>query len=325
MSPKLDIILKTNPPINTGESLEGDVNITIKKETVIEVVRIELIGDERTEMVGDARINVRYKGERTIVEMSRTLYHYRPEHIKPFGPTIHSFPFKFDLKNQFPSTFRNFYGRISYSLNAILKTNKEEIVTKMPIEVISIVDLNTYNPHVHYSAEYDSERNVTNICGLSKGKISLNVYTDKRTFIVGETIILRLIINNSSSIKVKYVAAKLVQTTTISFTNPSLKEVIHRDICSRSEELSSVPQYTEKTFTMDLKIPDKMFVPNIRHSNLFKVTYQIHVIAALSRFNPKMEISFKIYLGHIPMKESLMNLSISHRKLNTTGSFRSIN
>ncbi|KAL3280139.1 hypothetical protein HHI36_017641 [Cryptolaemus montrouzieri] len=218
----------------------------------------------------------------------------------PGGVSKHAFDI--ELVNRLPSSFRSYHGEIKYFLKAYVKRHfKIDLTSLQTINLVHFVDLNTYLPALQIKAEYSTDRVVSNFCGLNRGRIMLNAEVGKRLFLKGEIINLDINIINLSGVTVKCVFGRIMKTLTIYFDKPFLTEETFRDFVTKSRDFQGVKKYSETSYSLYIEIPPDLFVPNLRHSKLFKTTYQVQVVVKLSGCNTSMVLQFKIYLGHIPL------------------------
>ncbi|KAK9871417.1 hypothetical protein WA026_011666 [Henosepilachna vigintioctopunctata] len=98
---------------------------------------------------------------------------------------------------------------------------------------------------------------------------------------------------------------EVFQKITIHFTHPRPHEMSYWEYVTKGTKFPGVGKHEEVAYPLYVEVPKNLHVPHIKYSNLFKISYQLQIIAKLSGFNTAMVLQLKIYIGHIPFDTSL--------------------
>ncbi|KAK9871416.1 hypothetical protein WA026_011666 [Henosepilachna vigintioctopunctata] len=203
-----------------------------------------------------------------------------------------------------PASFHAVHGGVAYYLKAAIKKPLKVISVKKVIQVTRPIELGAYLPALQIQFETSTDRTVR-CCGWSRGKIILSAEVEKRLFVIGEKILVHIDIINSSSLKVKHVFGRIMKKITIHFTHPRPHEMSYWEYVTKGTKFPGVGKHEEVAYPLYVEVPKNLHVPHIKYSNLFKISYQLQIIAKLSGFNTAMVLQLKIYIGHIPFDTSL--------------------
>ena len=133
------------------------------------------------------------------------------------NPGIYVYPFRFQLDDNIPGSFvcsqTDFNGVIVYKLKAevmrpgMFQTN---------IKNTQIVQVNTHLKHQISKVQMSKDANVTRLCCIDMGEVSLSAILDKNAYSPGETANLIISIDNTASdVTLKHVSFKLSNQVTM--------------------------------------------------------------------------------------------------------------
>lgn len=161
-------------------------------------------------------------GNQTITRVEN-IYHNQKKHLfrrrvnlvnfkTTLNPGIYVYPFKFKLDENLPGSFvlrsGNSFGQIVYKLKAeILRPG----MFQANIKHTQTVQLSTRLSHSIQKVQLSREANVTRLCCIDMGSVSLSAILDKNAYSPSDTAKLIISIDNTASdVTLKHVSFKLV-------------------------------------------------------------------------------------------------------------------
>lgn len=208
-------------------------------------------------------------------------------HSSVVPPGCHVYPFRFQIPFQdMPSSFTGRYGKIAYSLKAVLsrsmRINKKD---STKINFIAKEDLSSGS--MLMEPQHESKEKKMKL--LNSGKVSMDVNLEKTGFFQGEGLkVVAYIVNNSSrEIKPKYTVYRKH-----SFFADGNRNVHTKDLIKEVGE--PIPASTSQNVTRVISIPHDV-EPSILNCSIIKAEYRLRVCLDV-KYASDPEIKFPIVI-----------------------------
>lgn len=284
MSPIKDLTIiyeALNPEdtISQGDTIEGTVRFTLKKETKVKSLLVKIKGDASvhwTEGTGDDKRS--YSDHRRYFKDKKYLVAENSGTVLPQGD--HSYKFKFQIpQGHMPSSFKGVHGQIIYMLEAKISRS-----WRLPSTVHKELNfVSKSSPHhgqvmCPQSGSLDKEIGV-----FSKGQVQISATVNRKVCSPGDTLSVSAKICNSSSktMKPKFSLQKKIVYRAGSSTNVSdqcLCKVVGENLITNSEE----------TVSCQLMVPADV-IPSLNDCEIITVEYYVKVYLDISfAFDPEV-------------------------------------
>ncbi|XP_068992568.1 arrestin domain-containing protein 17-like isoform X3 [Neodiprion pinetum] len=203
---RFEIVLNS-PVYYAGQSMTGKLIVELKKPKKIKGLYLKYFGKGYvhwnegwgTTMVSHSNLEI-YLMQYQLVCGNET-----DEYKLTEGR--HVFEFNCQLPPDLPSSFEGHFGRISYSVKAIIdRPLKNDYVAKQSLTIVSIFDLNRCS----LAAMPVEERSSKTFWGHSK-PLNMSVNIPVRGFVPGQVIPMKVLLSNESEVLVKSLEATLKQ------------------------------------------------------------------------------------------------------------------
>ncbi|XP_044761941.1 arrestin domain-containing protein 15-like [Coccinella septempunctata] len=293
MTCKLELINK-EPFYVPGSYIEGKLNCSFSKKREIELIEVRFFGRESANY--KVTHEVLFNSDRSICYTHTVIL--RSSTVER-GKRV--FNFKIQIPSHIPSTYVSEYGSIRYHLEGLLMLTQTRVdSSQVSIQIFSPIDVKSFSSDLHRSAKITEQKDLLGICGGS-GHISAVVQVEKKVFLCGESINMNVTINNSSGVPVRFIRATLTKSASCKLADGEYDISKEKMIISKKFK-ANVGKGEEKTVAVSLKIPEDLQLPNLKHSELFKMKYWMHVCIIFQTFwHRPLDICFKVYLGHLPL------------------------
>lgn len=218
----------------------------------------------------------------------------------PLPAGTHSFPFRFLLPPNIPSSFEGTVGWVRYDLYGRIATSvlKHDHVVEIDIPVMEIVDINR-EPALLMATKILSHKRIWNLC-CRVSHITMTVDMTRTGFCVGEDIPLNVSLENGSSHEVT-ITATLKQT--ITYTAKRGKKQYDKATVIKVSSNPIAPQ-TSTVWPTNLKVPlDEATTQNY---GLVNIAYSIKVVGSVP-WAGCLVARIPVVIGNIPYGESLTN------------------
>ncbi|XP_024944792.1 arrestin domain-containing protein 17 [Cephus cinctus] len=204
----------------------------------------------------------------------------------------HVFPFNWNLPSNIPCSFESFYGKIRYSIKAVVdRPWKFDYAIKVPFTVAPILDLNS----IPLAREPVSEEN-SKVFGGSSETLTMTVLLPVRGYVSGQTIPVRVKLQNQSKVAVEKVHIFLEKDITYHAGEDHItrKEVVVE------MKLNVIEEHGEGLIGK-FRVPP--LPPSIMpHSSIIDVSYKIKVEAQVEGwFHKNLKVKTDILIGTIPL------------------------
>lgn len=269
----------------SGEVVDGTVHLSVSEPMHLDAVNLKVAGYQeswfaRTETIYEDDPNK--PGEKRPKTIKRTFAEEREffrRRVNLFAskstlqPGIFVFPFQFTVDAGLPGTCsveaHDFYrGRVYYEVKCeavvpgFFKANvehRQEILICEPLRQ-ALVGSETYK-----------EENVTFLCCIPKGTVSLSAVIDRNAYAPGDTVSLRLQVNNTSKVHLKNCSLKLSRRLTLFAKGETYFN--QETICKTNSP--SVPPGESIERIIQMRLPDS--APTSTRSDLVKCDYSLVV------------------------------------------------
>ncbi|XP_015229900.1 PREDICTED: arrestin domain-containing protein 3-like [Cyprinodon variegatus] len=253
-----------------GDTINGRIILEVSKETKVQSLLF----------IGKGKANVRWSehyGEHTHVYWSDEKYYNVKHHLlresrqdgtEVIGKGRHVFPFSFKIPDRkMPSSFYSSVGRIVHRLEVELHQSMKLTKTaKTHFTFISTADMDT--PGLMVSQHGSKDKSFA----FGSGNVSMDVFTQKMGYKLGETLSVSIKINNASSRSVK---PKLELYEKKSFFAQGRRKIETKTILKEKAEAVEA-QSGKKTVTKMITIP-RVLPPSILNCSILKVEYRLKV------------------------------------------------
>lgn len=273
-----------------GQIVRGQVIIKALKPIVVRKICVQFLGLAKTEwklgetyLVGNSAIidNVPYTSQLDYTHPEKGL---RDEGKIEAGTT--SLPFALTVPDEVPPSFENSLGCIRYWIKACIDTNmiKECRITTVPLEICA-------NPNWKCSENLTLpirkvSKKEMNTLFYKHRQIRATVAVNKAGFTVGESIEIKVEVDNESDKELSDIQLQLVQlshfTAERDFTRPSLKRnhkpVEFKDdeiIVKEWEDVFNVEKQSYGVYQDVLRVPE--VIPSFNNCQILQVNYILRV------------------------------------------------
>ncbi|KAJ8674402.1 hypothetical protein QAD02_005664 [Eretmocerus hayati] len=309
-------ILFDNPyaAYNSGQTITGRVILTLESTKKIRGIKLKVKGEADTYWSTDRQeLNNegRYVNETDVVTAHEEYFDASfyligsasgGEIELPAG--THTYPFNYVIPPNLPSSFESDFGRIRYTAKASLdRPWKFDQETKVAFTVVSNFDLNL---HESASQPLQLEANKS-FCCLCCGSppLSINLTLPVRGYVPGQTIPVKVNVENQSGKTVDSVKLALLKVITYSATTPrSEKKVVELKVA----EVSKGPVGGNETTSYEQSLDVPPLPPsNLQNCGIIDLEYQLKVEACVSGLYYRNLIkTTPIYIGTIPLSNYQM-------------------
>ncbi|XP_011504212.1 PREDICTED: arrestin domain-containing protein 3 [Ceratosolen solmsi marchali] len=291
------------------QTVTGNVILTIDSTKKIKAIQLRVKGEadtywstDRQELNNDGR----YRTETDVVTAHEEYFKAQfyilgsssGEQIElPSG--THSFPFNYVLPPNLPSSFESDFGRIRYTMKAILdRPWKFDHETKVAFTVISHLDL---NQQPNASEPVLLEKNKT-FCCLCCGTppLSVNISLPVRGYVPGQMIPIKVNVENQSGVTVETLKLVLEKIVTYTATTPhSEKKVVENTVA----EVSKGPVGGNETTSYEQTVKVPSIPPsNLNNCGIIDLEYKLKIEAVVTGlYYRNLRDSTPIYIGTIPL------------------------
>lgn len=192
-------------------------------------------------------------------------------------PGIYVYPFKFKLDENLPGSFSinkgDTFGKIVYKLKAeVMRPGRFQA----NIKHTQYVQLSTRLSRPIQSIQTSSEANVTRLCCIDMGSVSLSVILDKNAYSPGDVANLTIAIDNSASdVTLKHVAFKLVNR--VNMRANTYSQSFRDSACNN--QAPSVPKGDTAHIQFSLNLPYHLTPTTV--SSLINSFYEFEVVLSI--------------------------------------------
>jgi hypothetical protein len=211
----------------------------------------------------------------------------------------HTYPFNYVLPPNLPSSFESDYGRIRYTAKATLdRPWKFDQESKVAFTVVSHLDLNQ-QPNASDPVHLEKNKTFCCLCCASM-PLSVNISIPVRGYVPGQTIPIKVNVENQSGVEVDKVKLLLQKIVTYTATTPrSEKKVIESTVA----EVSKGPVGGNETTSYEQSLDIPPLPPSsLRNCGIIDLEYKLKFTACVSgAFRKNLSGSTEIFIGTVPL------------------------
>ena len=197
-----------------GEMLRGHVVLRVNGPTKVKAIVVQIKGEATVSWEDEVDSSKKYHAEETYIDHATNLLQ------APSGDSItiergqHTYPIKFILPPNLPSSFIGKYGSVTYVVKATLKEDKKfglsTMITSEPFLVLRKLNLDE-NPELQRGVEKTADKRLWGaVCFCISGKVSATLTMNKTGHLPGEDIFMDAEISNSSPRTIRVVQAAII-------------------------------------------------------------------------------------------------------------------
>ncbi|XP_047238103.1 arrestin domain-containing protein 3-like [Girardinichthys multiradiatus] len=272
-----------------GDTINGRIILEVSKETNVRSLLFIAKGKARvcwSEHYGNNQTHVYWSNEKYYSVKHHMIRESRQDDNEVIGKGRHVFPFSFQIPDRkMPSSFHSTVGRIVHKLKVELKQSmKLTKKAKTHFMFVSKADMDTPGLMVPQHESKDKT------LAFSSGNVSMDVYTKKMGYKLGETLYVTIKINNASSRTVK---PKFELYEKKSFFAQGHRKVETHTILK--EKADAVEAHSGKaTVTKMITIPRELPL-SILNCSILKLEYRIKVYLDIKcATDPKVKLPIVI-------------------------------
>ncbi len=222
--------------VEVDESKSYDyISVTFEGKANVHWTESTMTGSDSTIGSSQSTQTHHYRSSETYVSVPITVWTKEGAFDGQFGPGAFTFPFEFTIPSDVPSSFESTVGRIQYEVKGRIGTGhlKFDHRTEVRIPVQQLVPVAA--PELQQSVRREVQKRVGCLCCAS-GPIVMTVELPKTGYCIGETVPLRVSIENGSSRQiqlfvhlmknVEYIAEGSTNWSVTAITNASCSDQI---------------------------------------------------------------------------------------------------
>ncbi|XP_076181787.1 arrestin domain-containing protein 17 isoform X2 [Ptiloglossa arizonensis] len=211
----------------------------------------------------------------------------------------HKFPFQCVLPTNLPSSFESNSGHVRYTVKATLdRPWKFDQEAKSPFTVIQPLDL---NQELRASEKVQEEMSKTFCClCCATAPLTVNYSLPVRGYVPGQTMPIKINVENSSSVTVNTVKLVLYKILTFHATSPSNDSKTEKFVVA---EVGKGPVEGGATadYEQNLDIPP-LPPSNLKNCGIIDLEYNLNVVACVSGwYHRNLSKSTLVFVGSIPL------------------------
>ena len=285
-----------------GETVYGQVNMTVIEPVKMRGLRIELEGEahchwSETHGSGENKRTVHYTGHQDILKLVSVLFGNLPhcggdKIMHPEGS--HVYQFQFQLPSYLPSSFEGGTGRIRYTLKAVIdRPWRFDHKVRYPLIINELIDTNRPEYAMNKPSGNESKQ-VGCLCCVA-GMLAVQGGLDRGAYCPGEYLLITAHCNNGTTRDMDAMNAKLVQV---------IKYHARNKTKTRTKTISRIagqpiPQKEDCTWTNQaLQIPGTC--PTINNA-VVEVTYYVEVHVDVP-WGIDLRLYLPVVIGTIPYR-----------------------
>ncbi|XP_046380703.2 arrestin domain-containing protein 3-like isoform X3 [Haliotis rufescens] len=295
-----------------GQFLEGHVTVELNEGMKMRGIRLQFYGGAIVRW-SERHSTGSGKNRRTVTRYYSAHETYFNHELVLFGkasgqggdnPTLSSgsytYPFRYQLPNELPSSFEGSVGRIRYWLNGTIdKPWKFDHTTKRAFTVVNLLDLNT-EPGAAEGSRGQNEKNLCCLCCKS-GPISCTFQIDRCGYVPGESIPIKAEIINHSNRRMARSYAELYMvgfyraTTKTRTVFQKIGEISHGEILPGDSD----------TWNGDL-LPIPPVPPSKLHGcRIIVIEYYVKFCVSPAGPAFQLEVPLRLIIGSIPLRTTM--------------------
>lgn len=288
-----------------GQSVVGTIEICVMDRVKINGIKLRLVGQGKVNWT-EKKGNGRFETTVTYTDSENYIDYLIQMLPKQNGSDLYleigkyCFPFEIKLPATLPTSFEHLEGRIRYLLCCTIEIPWSLNKTyKLPITIISLLDLNAY-PRLKSSESINNSKTICCFCCKSKPIfISFSLY--KIGYVCGEAIVFNASINNQSSRKIPIVLLKMNQI--IKFHTRAKVKTTTREVTHIVFNKEILPFTKENWDNSVLSIP-AVCPSSYKTSKLIEISYNLVLYIEPKWPSTSITLKIPIIIGTRPFKQT---------------------
>ncbi|KAJ8672951.1 hypothetical protein QAD02_004212 [Eretmocerus hayati] len=294
----------------SGQTVTGRVVVVIDSPKKIRGIKLVIKGGADTHFTTSQRQHRNHEGN-DVIE-SNTLTGHEEYFEASFyligstsgremilGPGIHTYTFTYSLPYNLPSSFESDFGCVRYTAKAVIdRPWKFDQESKVAFTVVSNFDLNLHQ-NALLPLNLEANKNFGCLCCASP-PLSVNISLPVRGYVPGQTIPIRVNVENESGKRINTVKLTLQKVVTYSATTPRADTKV---VELKVAEVSKGPVEGRQTvsYEQDLDVPP-LPPSNLQNGRIIDFEYKLKVEACVEgAFSCNLRKSTTIYIGTVPL------------------------
>ncbi|KOC69089.1 Arrestin domain-containing protein 3 [Habropoda laboriosa] len=298
----------------TGDTVTGKIVLDILREKKVRGLTLNAKGEARVHWSeSESRSNTsqsRRTTEHTTYRNSEEYFQFKYNIVGTNKPNVqeqipvgfHMYPFTFQLPNNIPSSFEHSFGRVRYTVKAVIdrpwKFNHE---CKAAFTVVSPLDLNE-NREKCIGVEDEATHKFCCFClffCINQGSVNLRVNVPSSGYVSGQSIISTVdYLNSSHTVSVTAITTKLERSVKFYASLPS-KKVKFAESEIKSTKSSSL-QASRGQVSSDILVPPTP-PSNLQYCSIIDLDYKLSVYVHVSGLHCKIKKSYPLLIGTVPL------------------------
>ncbi|CRK98593.1 CLUMA_CG012208, isoform A [Clunio marinus] len=281
-----------------GDKLKAEFILMVSKKP-LEVKRIECRIKGYVKCIWDTGTSL-YNGYESYIDEYYRLLNNKNEGNAELAKGIHKFDIVCNLPSNLPTSFFcEGGGAIKYKM--IIKVvgyRRIKLNARIPIRVIRPLNLNVEALHLRSTLKEELSKKFK--FDFTSEPLYMSASIPFSAYVPGQTINIRIIVNNQSKTDVKELNISLAKLILLTCKKPKDSTELK---CSEVKlTTSGVPALTVQHFEKEIVVPP--LPPSISNCELLKVHYQVRVKAITSGLNRWPVLILPITIGTIPFEDS---------------------
>ncbi|XP_061393221.1 arrestin domain-containing protein 3-like [Musca vetustissima] len=301
----------SNAVYYSGQTINGTISLKTTTEKQIRNARIVFLGEGKvkweestttTDSNGNSTTSTTYYRSHEVYINNETIV--RGEGVLPVG--VHTYTFTIVLPLECPTSCEGRYGHIRYGISLILnRILRFDNTYYIPLTVLKTVDLNL-NPV--FKVPLLGENYASLGCWpCSSGKLFYSLQIPFAAYTPGQTVKFSLHLQNQSMTDTEGYYMDFIQKITFTAHSPSRSHRYERRTLVKRNYSEVCRRLTNRVFSGEFSIPS--VPPTTEPSNIIYVEYKLKVTIMMSGCNRSKDISVPIFIGNVPIRESLQNFA----------------
>ncbi|XP_066581032.1 arrestin domain-containing protein 17-like [Prorops nasuta] len=292
-----------------GQTVSGNVVLTLNAIKKVRGISIKIKGEANTKWSSDKREMDERGNYETETETVRGYENYFETKYYLVGSASgveieiqqgeHRFPFSCALPATLPSSFESDYGHIRYTVKATLdRPWKFDQDVKAAFTIVDPLDLN----HIPSAFEPVNEEMSKTFCCLCCGSppLTVNYSLPVRGYVPGQTMPIKVNVENSSGVRVIELKLKLYKVVTYRAAIPRFDTKVE-EITVKQVSRGPIDGNETMEYEQGLDIPP-LPPSNLANCGIIDLSYVLEVRAAVEGwYHEDLKESTGIYIGSIPL------------------------
>jgi len=299
-----------------GQTVTGKVDFWINRNKKVTSISLVASAEARVRWIVRRSGGKKRRSRRIVYESQEAYFTQKIQFVGGVGysfemtPFNYVYPFSFTLPQQLPSSFEGTYGCVRFTLKAAVeRPNAKPHVYILPFTVNGISDLN-YNPPALQPIDMHKSKRLW-CCCCASGRIKARVWTEHAGVVPGQTLYLKMDIDNQSGRRLQSVTVKLIQFVRYigrrrDWLSTSTQ---HRETSNILLEKTLDKTQVEDWSNIGIKIPP--VVPSdLPYCNIIHVHYQVLVALNPGFWHCNLNLKSNLIIGNVPLRQMFSHFTM---------------